>query len=391
MRIFWAEKKDPDAGGGVSFGYSRHDRYMQKHLRDAGVEILDSRDGADLAVHFIPSPWYRPVEGMKNVLFTTAETDPLPACFMNDQINRETQTTLVVPCEMNRRVFSRAFPGVPIHVCPEGIEPSEYPYLERSAPYRREPFRFLWLGAWNVRKGYDLAKRAFTEWYARGDIPNNAELYLKTTGVELDGKPFQGIIYSFAAQCTNGYTFLPEHLCPPGFPRLPRITLDSRILPDDKMLEVYKGAHAFLAPHRGEGWGLQIGEAAATGLPVIYTNWSAPAEYLDEKVAYPLNVYKMTPPFIGWGNSAEPAVSNIVKQMKAVYDNYDEALKRGRLASERMHERYTWAKAASRFIEICEDVIQGREPEPISEPLTKNQRRYQRRQARKAARASAKA
>lgn len=51
----------------------------------------------------------------------------------------------------------------------------------------------------------------------------------------------------------------------------------------------------YLSLHRAEGFGLTIKEALEAGVPTIATNWSAPAEYLnDYDHAFPLP-FRMTP------------------------------------------------------------------------------------------------
>src|SRR5205807_6779556 len=72
----------------------------------------------------------------------------------------------------------------------------------------------------------------------------------------------------------------------------PRITLRSGYLSQDALLEFLRQMDAFVLPSRGEGFGLCGIEAMATGLPLIATNWSGPAEYLDAADSYPLS-YKL--------------------------------------------------------------------------------------------------
>src|SRR5436305_1613425 len=56
-----------------------------------------------------------------------------------------------------------------------------------------------------------------------------------------------------------------------------------------------KGVHllqqmdAFVMPSRGEGFGLCGLEAMSTGLALIATNWSGPAEYLEANDTFPLH------------------------------------------------------------------------------------------------------
>ena len=57
---------------------------------------------------------------------------------------------------------------------------------------------------------------------------------------------------------------------------------------------MYKAAHAFVLPSRGEVWLKHLVEAMSMSLKVITTNWSGPTEYLTEENSYPLPVDRMS-------------------------------------------------------------------------------------------------
>lgn len=65
---------------------------------------------------------------------------------------------------------------------------------------------------------------------------------------------------------------------------------------EDEMNSLYrnKDLKAYVSLTRGEGWNLSCLEAAATGMPVISTNWSAHTEYLKDVKWLPVE-YKLTP------------------------------------------------------------------------------------------------
>jgi glycosyltransferase involved in cell wall biosynthesis len=72
------------------------------------------------------------------------------------------------------------------------------------------------------------------------------------------------------------------------------ITVMERDLSDREMAAFYRDADAFVLPTRGEGWGRPIVEAMASGLPVLVTNWSAPATYLTRSNGFPIE-YELVP------------------------------------------------------------------------------------------------
>ena len=62
---------------------------------------------------------------------------------------------------------------------------------------------------------------------------------------------------------------------------------------------LYRSADVYVMPTRGEGWGMPVAEAMAMGKAVIVTNWSGPADFVNDEVGYLLNYTLST---VGAGN-----------------------------------------------------------------------------------------
>ena len=156
-----------------------------------------------------------------------------------------------------------------------------------------------------------------------------------------------------------------ESKMPEAFFRDIQIITDRNISTVRELARIYGDAHAFIMPSAGEGWGLCLCEAQATGLPCIWTAWSAMLDYADETTGYPITQFSMAP---FWptgreniGNPCLGAVASeaaIIERMEEIYGAYPEALARGKAASERMHSRYTWAQSAEKFNQICERAME---------------------------------
>ncbi len=353
--ILWANAINDPKGDG--YGYSNHTRQMMHALQRAGVEISTALDGsAKIAVHLTPADFYEPIPGMVNVLFTMVETATIPGHL---QIERERQPDVfIVPCEHNRRIFKQFYRGKPVHVCPEGINPAEFPYYERKEPAKNKPFRFLFVGALNDRKGLTRIANLFNEWLGGGDLPDNAQLYLKTTNLIDIG--LSEIHYLKPDE--KRVNFKGYRPAPGENPVLPSMVIDQRNIDTAELCKLYHSAHAFILPTTGEGWGLTLHEALATGCPAIWTHWSGPVDYADAAIGFPIKKITMTPiEFADGGRSTGtlPDITEIKKRMRHIYDNYPEALKRGKKASDRMHNQFTWDHAAQRFVEILAAVQGG--------------------------------
>lgn len=69
----------------------------------------------------------------------------------------------------------------------------------------------------------------------------------------------------------------------------PNITMVEDVFSDQEISAFQKMGNVFLSLHRSEGYGLNIKEALIIGLPVVATDWSAPAEYLSNHA----NAYRL--------------------------------------------------------------------------------------------------
>jgi glycosyltransferase involved in cell wall biosynthesis len=127
--------------------------------------------------------------------------------------------------------------------------------------------------------------------------------------------------------------------------------------------KLYRSCDAFLGASRAEGWGLCHMEAAACGLPLVTTNYSAPAEWAAGH-AYFLD-YEMTgvktPFFIrrdgDQGEWAEPDWSQFRRFMRHLVDNPDEARRRGREISDHVRANYAWPVTAAHGAEVIRRIV----------------------------------
>jgi glycosyltransferase involved in cell wall biosynthesis len=227
-----------------------------------------------------------------------------------------------------------------VRVVPEGVDPDVF----RPLPRRKsggEPFRFLCVGRWSVRKGVGELVSAYCEEFAPGEP---VELVLHCWCPYQPGFDLEARIARAA----------PEAHAP---------IVGSMPLPLEGLVELYNRCDAFVLPTRGEGWGLPIVEAMACGLPVIATDYSAPSDYLDESIAYPLRVERMVPvhdPFFfpaGAGEWAQPDRTHLRALMRRVFEHRDEARGRGERAAEAVRRDWRWDRAAEKAYALLQDKI----------------------------------
>jgi glycosyltransferase involved in cell wall biosynthesis len=116
--------------------------------------------------------------------------------------------------------------------------------------------------------------------------------------------------------------------------------------------KLYRSCNAFLGASRAEGWGLCHMEAAACGLPLVTTNYSAPSEWAAGH-AYFLDygMTKVKVPFFtsrdgDHGEWAEPNWEQFRHTMRHLVDNPDEAKQRGQAISDHVRRNYDWPVTA---------------------------------------------
>lgn len=329
MKLLWAANKTETVYG---YGFLIHSKKLREAIEAAGVKVtLDPTDTFDLAVHVQRPDYFEPVPGKKNVLFTQTEF-AAPLVWGNQN---QFADCLVTSCKSSAQTMARLYKG-PVEVCPLGVDTELFPFFQRQAPGPGERFTFLWLGSRDNRKGSAQIMRTWNEW---GDRPKNARLWMKFNGGEPDGSVGSGDSY---------------------------FVVDNRNLTGKEIAELYNSAHAFLFCSLGEAWGLPLTEAMATGLPAIWTAWSAMLDYGDSTVGYPVSDFHASPIWLrGEKRTGRPPRCHgmevnpgaVTKYIQEIMADYPAALARGKRASERMHSCYTWAQSAQRFVAICERVM----------------------------------
>ena len=136
-------------------------------------------------------------------------------------------------------------------------------------------------------------------------------------------------------------------------PDAPEIEYLDRDLGPDELAGVYTACNCLVHPYRGEGFGLPIAEAMASGLPVIVTGYGAALDFCNEENAYlvPARIQRFRDKRIGdletvdspWLAEPDPAVLRSL--LRTVVDHPGEAREKGRAASAYVRAHLTWDRA----------------------------------------------
>lgn len=386
VKLLWAAQLKST---GNAYGYSTQGYRMLEALKARGdVEISeDFKEGYDLAVHIITPDQFFPLPGMKNLLFTMYEATEIPPQW-HEPINKA--DFLVVPCRQNVQIFQPHYKRGRVQICRLGVDPLQFQFYQRS---KSSPFRVLWVGAPNPRKGFQLALFAWTLWLRTGRMPKDVELYMKSSGTQEDrvtrfkaaiqmknrDEPMPDNPADRARALMQGRAqmdFFDEKDVSPQAPNYPCVIFDTRDYNADQMRQLYHSANAFLLPSVGEGWGLTLCEALSTGAPSIWTHWGGPTEFADDSTGFPLKSpdWRLGPLDMMSGKKDEKtgefvivkshssygAIADgppIVRRLEQIYHGYDAALARGKRAADRIHAQFKWSDCADEFMGIVKRCV----------------------------------
>lgn len=231
----------------VANGYAHSTPNLVRFMREQGIELIQDGAPRKLGLGYGYPRMAAALKTEVRLCFTMFESDMMPLSWGADLafVN-----AVIVPSPFCADTYRRTFGDrMELFTVPLGIEPDEWPLLERP---KRDAFTFLSYESLNVRKGFFELFGAFTE--AFGDDPTT-RLLLKTART--------------------------EHVLPLG--QYKNVEVRKGAYTREQMLGLLSEADAFVFPSRGEGFGHTPLEALSTGLPVIVPDAHGISTYFDPK------------------------------------------------------------------------------------------------------------
>ena len=135
---------------------------------------------------------------------------------------------------------------------------------------------------------------------------------------------------------------------------LPRATLIAETLPRADIYALQAACDCFVSLHRSEGFGLAIAESMYLGKPVISTDWSASAEFVDESNGCPVRAQLITldrnvGPYAKGQTWADPDVEHAAWWMRRLLAEPALREQLGRRARATIEERFAPAVIGGRY------------------------------------------
>lgn len=184
---------------------------------------------------------------------------------------------VIVPSKFTKTVAKRSGAlETPIYVVPEWYN-EEIDSDLKPLPVKLKPkFNFLMIGTITGRSPDNDRKNLFygLKWFCEKFKDNKkVGLVLKTSfgrGTTIDKKMTVDTIENILKEVRPG--------------KFPKVNILHGNMTESDIASVYlhRKIHCLLAPTRGEGYGLPIIEAAASGMPVVATGWSGHTDFLKD-------------------------------------------------------------------------------------------------------------
>ncbi|MHB1331614.1 MAG: glycosyltransferase [Sulfuriferula sp.] len=269
--------------------------------------------------------------GKYKIGYTMLEVDGLPVEWVR-QANLMDEVW--VPSSFNERTFRDSGVRVPISVMPLGVDPA---YFSTNIHGKKvnNCFTFLSVFEWGERKAPDILLRAFSD-----EFNSNEPVSLLCKINNFDPSVAVRDEISKLKLRKNGGRI---------------IVAENEILQRYELGVLYRSADCFVLPSRGEGWGMPILEAMACGLPIIATNWSSQADFMNESNSLMLEVESLIPavakcPYYQGFRWAQPSYEHLRYLMRWVFEHQDEAHAIGQRAAVDAASRWTWRHATQIMI-----------------------------------------
>lgn len=288
----------------IRFGYGRH----YHGYRDHAPRNTRFNPHASVSVYMgVPIGNAGFFDGQHRVLHTMWETTELPNSFVRylpfyDQI--------IVPCEHNRQVFAKHHPNVV--AVPEGVDIELF--TPQPAPNNTR-FQFRAGGSLWQRKGLDLLVTAFNQ------------LALPDADLRIKAAPHAADV----PQSNLG----------------DNIFLDRQWMSEPEQVAWFADADCFVAPSRGEGWGLMPMQAIAMGIPTILSDSSGHREFLSH-ATLSVKTRQVKAPTGGLWD--EVSVADLVETMLYAYQNRH-FVKEQAMTNVAQMEQFTWWEASQKLVD----------------------------------------
>lgn len=307
-------------------GYGESQAQLKYYLAEQGIHLETTYKGQSVGLAYGYPHNLNDLETPIKLLYTMFESTKIPENWHKDLKKAD---KILVPSTYVQTTLAQY--GYEATVVPLAYNQNIFTYKPKK---KREKYVILHYDAFNLRKGFDILFKAFTEEFTK-DEP--VELVLKTT------------------RQTTPIPILKS--------QYPNIRVIKEQVPQTKLAELLHEADLAVFPSRGEGFGIPPLEALATGTPTIIPNAHGFAHYFSPKHFIELQVKENVPALYenlkgqDVGTMVEPDATHLRHLLRKVYTNQERELTKAKKASDWVKENYTYTKTAKQLAEILKSYL----------------------------------
>ncbi|MBU4613020.1 glycosyltransferase [Achromobacter sp. GG226] len=312
-------------------------------LEAKATECAATGVAPDVSLRFHYPPWVDGMRGLARVTHSYGwEESAFPQPYV-DAFNRGLDLVTTLSTQVSK-ILRDSGVRVPMAVVGTGVDhilahaprPLDLPEAARAS------FRFLHVSSCFPRKGIDVLLEAWGRAFRAGD---DVVLIIKTFP-----NPHNDVADQLKRWRARDAGY-------------PAVVLVDEDVPPDQLLWLYQQCHAFVAPSRGEGFGMPMAEAMLLGLPVIVTAWGGQTDFCTPETAWLCDydfVFAQSHLSAAQSVWAEPRAEHLAELLRDVRQATPEALQpRLRAARDKVERDYSWRAVAERTQAAVERTLQA--------------------------------